>query len=66
MDLLDTQTQIAMAEKPAFMNVTTKTAARNLVRNSALAGAFGLLVMLVILIFCKYIIDARRNNNEQI
>jgi hypothetical protein len=59
-DLLDVQTQLAKAEKPQLMNVTTTAASRHMARNAGLAGVFGFFVMLVILIFSKYIIDARR------
>lgn len=61
-DLLDTQYQITTAEKPQLMSVTTKGTSHNTIRNSLLGAAFGFWVALVVLIFWKYISDARRYN----
>ncbi|MBX9974425.1 Wzz/FepE/Etk N-terminal domain-containing protein [Cytobacillus firmus] len=59
-DLNEAEYDLALAETPELMDVTTNQSSNNLLRNALLAGAFGFQLMLVLLVLWKYIINARR------
>ncbi|MEH6988330.1 Wzz/FepE/Etk N-terminal domain-containing protein [Cytobacillus firmus] len=64
-DLEEIEYDLALAEWPELMNVTTTQTSNNLLRNTILAGAFGFQLMLVLLVLWKYIINARRALSER-
>ncbi|WP_282173977.1 Wzz/FepE/Etk N-terminal domain-containing protein [Cytobacillus firmus] len=64
-DLEEIEYDLALAEWPELMNVTTTQTSNNLLRNTLLAGAFGFQLMLVLLVLWKYIINARRALSER-
>jgi len=62
--LTEAKYQLAIMEPPKLMDVTTTQRSNNLIRNMLLGGAFGFQLMLIILVFWKYIRDARRSLNS--
>lgn len=65
-DLLDAQEDLVLAEAPRYEGgVTTAASSNNLLRNMLLGGALGFQLMLVILVFWKYILNARRAESKE-
>jgi hypothetical protein len=56
--------KLSLPEEPNFKGVSTTAASNHLLRNSLLGGALGFQLMLVLLVFWKYIINARRYTEQ--
>lgn len=64
-DLIEAQEDLVLAEPPRFEGeVTTTASSNNLLRNMLLGFALGFQLMLVILVFWKYILNARRSESQ--
>lgn len=64
-DLGEAEYDLALAESPELIEVSTVQSSNNLLKNILLAGAFGFQLMLVLLVLWKYIINARRALSER-
>lgn len=64
-DLLEAEEDLTLAEKPRLMGVTTIATSNNLLRNILLGAAFGFQLMLLILVFWKYLLNARRFESQK-
>jgi hypothetical protein len=64
-DLAEAEYDLALMEEPEPLDVTTTASSNNLLRNMLLGAAFGFQLMLVILIFWKYILNARRSESKE-
>jgi hypothetical protein len=64
-DLKEAEYELKLLEKPELESVTTNTASNNLLRNILLGGVFGFQLMLVILVFWKYVLNARRSESQK-
>lgn len=64
-DLLEAEYDLALMEDPYRLEVATTASSNNLLRNILLGGALGFQLMLVILVFWKYILNARRSESQK-
>jgi uncharacterized protein involved in exopolysaccharide biosynthesis len=64
-DLVEAQDELVLAEPPRFEGMTTNASSNNLLRNVFLGAALGFQLMLVILVFWKYVLNARRSESQK-
>ncbi|WLR55515.1 Wzz/FepE/Etk N-terminal domain-containing protein [Mesobacillus subterraneus] len=64
-ELLEAEYDLELMEKPDLVEVTTTASSNNLLRNMLLGGGLGLQLMLVILVFWKYVLNARRAESQE-
>jgi hypothetical protein len=65
LDLQEANEELKLYEPPKRMDLTTTASSNNLLRNMLLGAVFGFQLMLVILIFWKYILNARRSESQE-
>lgn len=65
LDLQEANEELKLYEPPKRMDLTTTRSSNNLLRNILLGAVFGFQLILVILIFWKYIINARRSESQE-
>jgi uncharacterized protein involved in exopolysaccharide biosynthesis len=64
-DLTEAEYELALMEEPDLAKVTTNASSNNLLRNVFLGAALGFQLMLVILVFWKYVLNARRSESQK-
>ncbi|MCM3663622.1 Wzz/FepE/Etk N-terminal domain-containing protein [Mesobacillus subterraneus] len=66
-DLKEAEYELKLLEEPELKkdSITTTASSNNLLRNILLGGAFGFQLMLLILVFWKYVLNARRSESQK-